>query len=331
MTHNLALRGLRHAAHHVCPARVDTRLISLPLGRQITHWLDLKHIRNTSTTSATIDHENSSQVSKWGSLAHRAGPIPHTLAEPERLEEGKLSAKPSPTTTTQSEIGPNTKEETDVERDEEGGPTKSIAPPEKSLTRPHDEKSSEDIIHKHTESASARSSLQPNPIGHEYRRKRLTQDFPSGTADNEVVRALYELLRREAGFGRIQKVEAIVEQLVRDHGEAPNSRLYSAMILVNHDPEFGSAAEAERVLMEMRDEGIEPTEACYHNVLKVSFAEIPIAATELILTRFWPCIQTASFVTKSWMKCVKDGFESVTMACMISLLDKFGKDRWSKP
>ena len=60
-----------------------------------------------------------------------------------------------------------------------------------------------------------------------------------------------------------------VGELVGQHGEAPNRRMFLALILANTDAQHGSTTEVMRLLEEMTQSGIEPDSATYHAVLKV--------------------------------------------------------------
>jgi len=143
-------------------------------------------------------------------------------------------------------------------------------------------RSLDSISHKRSET----TSIPPHQLSSRwYGKPRSIPQLDPGTPDEEMVRALYELLRKQSGLGKMQEVEGIVEQLVCRYGEAPNVRLYAALILVNHNSEFGSAAEVERILREMRSEKMEPDETCYHNALKVSLAHWQGLYTQLTSIR----------------------------------------------
>jgi len=100
-----------------------------------------------------------------------------------------------------------------------------------------------------------------------------SDDLHTLGSDVEIKRALYEMLRRSAGAGNTAKVEEVVKELTVRMQEEPNLQIYSAMILVNASTEHGSAAELQRVLAEMVEEGILLDETAYHSVLKVCSAD----------------------------------------------------------
>lgn len=60
-----------------------------------------------------------------------------------------------------------------------------------------------------------------------------------------------------------------VGELVGKHGEAPNARLFLALIIANASAPHGSTTEVTGLLQEMAEHGIEPDSAIYHAVLKV--------------------------------------------------------------
>jgi len=96
-----------------------------------------------------------------------------------------------------------------------------------------------------------------------------SDDLHTLGSDVEIRRALYEMLRRSATAGNTGKVDDVVKELTGRMQEEPNLQIYSAMILVNASTEHGSAAELQRILAEMAEEGILLDETAYHNVLKV--------------------------------------------------------------
>ena len=65
------------------------------------------------------------------------------------------------------------------------------------------------------------------------------------------------------------RVQEQVRHLVEERAELPNSRMYTALLLANTDPQYGSPVEAERLLHEMEDAEILPASIHYHAVLKV--------------------------------------------------------------
>jgi len=84
---------------------------------------------------------------------------------------------------------------------------------------------------------------------------------------------LYSLLRQHASKGHASKVDELVEILVRKRHEAPNAKIYAALILANVDCEHGSAERVKMLLDEMANEGIMPDHAICNNILKVSRPE----------------------------------------------------------
>ena len=87
--------------------------------------------------------------------------------------------------------------------------------------------------------------------------------------DGLTTRQAYEELRRASIHGDYLTVEKLVQILVRNHREEPNSRLYHALLLANTNPENGSLADVTRLLQEMADNGIPLDSAAYHAILKV--------------------------------------------------------------
>lgn len=80
---------------------------------------------------------------------------------------------------------------------------------------------------------------------------------------------LYELLRTAASYGDGEEVHRIARHLVLERHEAPNARLFAALILANIDVTEGSIFRVERLLQEMADENIQADVRVCHDVLKV--------------------------------------------------------------
>jgi len=81
--------------------------------------------------------------------------------------------------------------------------------------------------------------------------------------------AIWEELRKASLKGNFIRVQRIVRILVTSQGERPSPRLYTALILANTSPQYGSVQEVENILREMAEEGLSPDSAAYHAVLKV--------------------------------------------------------------
>lgn len=100
---------------------------------------------------------------------------------------------------------------------------------------------------------------------------RMTVDTKERLSPSQLgnVDTLYRELYRQGIRADFLKVYEIVGELVGRHGEAPNARLFLALILANTSSQHGSTTEVMRLLQEMADDGIEPDSATYHAVLKV--------------------------------------------------------------
>lgn len=85
----------------------------------------------------------------------------------------------------------------------------------------------------------------------------------------EPTSILYELLRSAASHGNTQEVDVIVTHLVHDRHEAPNLRLYGALMLVNVNVTEGSVSRVNALFQEMEDEGIALDVGICHDILKV--------------------------------------------------------------
>jgi len=81
---------------------------------------------------------------------------------------------------------------------------------------------------------------------------------------------LYAILRRYAARGSQEEVELLVSNLIRERGESPNLKLYSAMVLCNIDPARGSAGRIKVLFRELEDSGLVPDAILFHDALKVS-------------------------------------------------------------
>ena len=79
----------------------------------------------------------------------------------------------------------------------------------------------------------------------------------------------YNLLGKASRQGHYATTQRVVKELVVDHGEDPNLKIYEALILANTSPVHGSIVEVQRILDEMQEERIPPDSSIYHAVLKV--------------------------------------------------------------
>ncbi|KAF2747867.1 hypothetical protein M011DRAFT_385346, partial [Sporormia fimetaria CBS 119925] len=79
---------------------------------------------------------------------------------------------------------------------------------------------------------------------------------------------LYERLRSNAVAGRYLDVFKIIKILVKDRREAPNLRLYTAILHSFVDPEAGTAGKIRKIIEEMMEEGIDFDSGACHAVLE---------------------------------------------------------------
>lgn len=102
-----------------------------------------------------------------------------------------------------------------------------------------------------------------------------THDSPFANPEDERTlrrlshNAIWEELRKASSKGIFIRVQRIVRILVAVHGERPSQRLYTALILANTCPKYGSVQEVEHTLGEMAQQDLSPDSAVYHAVLKV--------------------------------------------------------------
>ncbi|OCL03225.1 hypothetical protein AOQ84DRAFT_348060 [Glonium stellatum] len=80
--------------------------------------------------------------------------------------------------------------------------------------------------------------------------------------------AIYDNLRVWAATGNQAKVTEAVRYLIYERQERPNVRLYSALILVNVSPLYGTAGKVAALLQDMRHDGIELDAGTCHDVLE---------------------------------------------------------------
>lgn len=109
----------------------------------------------------------------------------------------------------------------------------------------------------------------------------------------------YEELRRASNKGEYLQVQDLVRGLIEEGAESPNTRLYTALLLANTSAEYGSLVKVQRLLQEMRDDGVHTDSAAYHAVLKVSPNRLPLKKYVAHRPpRSSPCIQTMYSDTK---------------------------------
>ena len=113
--------------------------------------------------------------------------------------------------------------------------------------------------------AKKRIFQQIRPFGREV---AVTKGWLRPNQLSAVERLYYELNRQGSKTDFLWVYETVGE-LIRQHGEAPNRRLFLALILANTNAAHGSITEVMRLLQEMAENGIQPDAAIYHAVLKV--------------------------------------------------------------
>ena len=120
------------------------------------------------------------------------------------------------------------------------------------------------------ETRCVKSATQDN-LSHQHHdvASGITDDISSDNGSTKLKSVLYEALRKASNKGDMLRVRQLVRSLVEEGAEAPNSLLYTALLLANTDPEYGSPVEVERLLCEMEAIGIPPGSIHYHAVLKV--------------------------------------------------------------
>lgn len=109
----------------------------------------------------------------------------------------------------------------------------------------------------------------------------LARSEVSDPVAETILNTRYANLKRASGKAQYQLTHDIVRQLVHDHGEAPNLRLYEALILCNASTFHGSIRHVELLLEEMELERIPPDSAVFHAILKVLDRCEPDASTDI--------------------------------------------------
>ena len=116
----------------------------------------------------------------------------------------------------------------------------------------------------------------------------------------------YALLRQQAPKGQYKEVQESVHHLVKQCGEAPNGRLYEALILANTDCWHGSASEVARLLHDMVEDGVVPDSPILHSALKVQESRYD-CMTAANIPRFSLYIRTTSSGIISLTSCASAG------------------------
>ncbi|KAI9683408.1 MAG: Telomerase protein component 1 [Trizodia sp. TS-e1964] len=95
-----------------------------------------------------------------------------------------------------------------------------------------------------------------------------SEALPSSKRNSLAFEAYYTKLHNEAFAGNYHAVQYIVDFLLKNKHEAPNIRLYGALILANVDPANGSAEAVATLLKEMKAENIGMDSSIYHSALR---------------------------------------------------------------
>ena len=133
-----------------------------------------------------------------------------------------------------------------------------------------------------------------------------SSSHPSG---GKVKSVLYEELAKcsnQSNEGNLLHLWEKVRHLVEDRKDTPNSRLYTALLLGNTDPRYGSSLEVERILQEMEDEGIPPDSIHYHAALKVLSIHPDYLFRNEILDR----------MQQKWFSLTVDGWHDVVVGLL---------------
>ncbi|MCJ1474506.1 hypothetical protein MMC13_003164 [Lambiella insularis] len=130
-------------------------------------------------------------------------------------------------------------------------------------------------------------------------------------SDTEVLRkisksAVYEELRKAITKSDYHRIQRIIRVLVKERGEAPNSRIYTALILANTSPGDGSAEGVDELLQEMVGENITPDSATYHAVLKVLAIHPDYMLRNEVLDE----------LKSRWFTLTNDGWHDVVAGCI---------------
>ena len=118
---------------------------------------------------------------------------------------------------------------------------------------------------------SPHNRTQCRNFGGNFKKKHLNDEEALKVVAKSLV---YERLRKASIEGDYHRVQKVVRILVRERGEAPSARLYTALILANTHAEHGTVQQVEELLEEMVAEGVNPDSATYHAVLKVTILSV---------------------------------------------------------
>ena len=138
------------------------------------------------------------------------------------------------------------------------------------------------LIRPATCSASGAVPIRHSTITSQYRKRRILPVVPTASRDFRSkaspvkgplaeldTTTIYENLRIWAASGDHTKVVEAVQYLINERQEHPNVRLYSALILVNVSPTYGTASRVAALLQDMRNDRIEPDAGTCHDILEV--------------------------------------------------------------
>ena len=118
----------------------------------------------------------------------------------------------------------------------------------------------------------------------------------------ETTQFLYKRLRDAAIRGKERECRDLAEVLVKERGEKPNLRLYTALILSNISHDEGAAWRVHELLDDMAEDGLQPDVGTCHAVLKV----VAVHSDHLLRS------DILDYMSKRWYQLSEGGAHDVT-------------------
>lgn len=155
-----------------------------------------------------------------------------------------------------------------------------------------------DLVFNPQDDDPARAYRQRRPAWHsEEERARRREPDPA----TRTTKSLYNDLRIYAMEGKHDKAVQLVQYLVRERREEPNTELYHSLILANVSFNEGAAWRVHDLLEEMQKEGLQPDVGICHAVLKV----LAVHPDHLLRT------DVLEFMRSQWISVSEDGMHDI--------------------
>lgn len=261
--------------------------------RQLRHFRlsGRKHIRATNAIYAATD----AAAVHWRDVRHHDGHVAESQWQEANVHEPQIGAKPEAIPTGSR----NRLRQVKVD-DHAAKKTTTYSPKKREYESFHLFEGRKEITEPVEPSLQKKTARPQAPAEEPPISFPVVDDFVGKTTED-----LYRHLRHLAGKGNLEAVAEITEILVRRRGEHPNAKIYYAHLLAQTSSQ-GSAAQVDKLLKELKEDGITPDTELYHAALKALAVHPDYLLRHSIL----------SDMRKRWLELSSPGWHDVIAGCV---------------